>query len=186
MLYQVTSSSASSLIPSPSGHRRQAGNYYQPQQPLSDTGFGRAMAASAEIIARITANFGKPAFGLPTTLIDGPAVEVTEEILRRKPFCDLNRFHRDIARRGSQGAAGGADGGHFATLLRGTVEALLPEHDVHITDWRDARQVPLTQGSSRSRRLHRISHRLHPRPGTGRACHRRVPAFGAGDGRRLR
>ena len=86
-----------------------AGLSSSPYNPLADTWFGKSMAAGAEIVARLTADYGKPAFGLATTEIDGETVAVNEEILLRKPFCQLLRFHRDTAQRASQGAAGGAD-----------------------------------------------------------------------------
>ncbi len=125
--------------------------YGSPTNPLSETWFGKSMAASAEIVSRLTRNYGKPAFGLATTVVDGHEVAVNEEIILRKPFCQLVRFRRDV-----RGLAPRNDpkvlvvapmSGHFATLLRGTVEALLPEHEVYITDWTDAREVPLTWGN---------------------------------------
>jgi len=125
--------------------------YGSPSNPLSETWFGKSMAAGAEIVSRLTRNYGKPAFGLATTVVDGKEVAVNEEIVLRKPFCHLLRFHRDL-----RGLAPRNDpkvllvapmSGHFATLLRGTVEALLPEHEVYITDWADAREVPLTWGN---------------------------------------
>jgi poly(3-hydroxybutyrate) depolymerase len=121
-----------------------------PHNPLSATWFGKSVAAGAEIVSRLTRNYGKPAFDLPTTVVDGHEVAVNEEIALRKPFCQLIRFRRDL-----HGLAPRHDpkvllvapmSGHFATLLRGTVEALLPEHEVYITDWADARDVPLTLG----------------------------------------
>src|SRR3954468_12761579 len=121
--------------------------YTSPYNPLSDTWFGKSVAASAEIMARLTQNYGKPEFGLKTTQIANETVEVNEELLLRKPFCDLIHFHRDTARRDPKVLVVAPMSGHFATLLRGTVEALLPEHDVHITDWLDARTVPLSRGS---------------------------------------
>ena len=121
--------------------------YTSPYNPLSDTWFGKSVAASAEIMARLTQNYAKPAFNLKTTQIGNETVAVNEEILLRKPFCQLLRFHRDTTRRDPKVLVVAPMSGHFATLLRGTVEALLPEHDVHITDWIDAREVPLTQGN---------------------------------------
>jgi poly(3-hydroxybutyrate) depolymerase len=121
--------------------------YTSPYNPLSDTWFGKSVAASAEIMARLTQNYGKPAFGLKTTEIGNEIVAVNEEILLRKPFCQLLRFHRDTARRDPKVLVVAPMSGHFATLLRGTVEALLPDHDVHITDWADAREVPLSLGN---------------------------------------
>jgi len=118
-----------------------------PLNPLTDTWFGKSVAAGAEIIARLTTSYGKPAFGLATTEIDGATVAVNEEILLRKPFGQLLHFRRDTTRRDPKVLLVAPMSGHFATLLRGTVEALLPEHDVHITDWIDAREVPLARGN---------------------------------------
>jgi len=121
--------------------------YSSPYNPLTDTWFGKSVAAGAEIMARLTQNYGKPAFGLKATEIGNDAVAVNEEILLRKPFCQLVRFRRDTTRRDPKVLVVAPMSGHFATLLRGTVEALLPAHDVHITDWIDARDVPLALGN---------------------------------------
>ena len=118
-----------------------------PYNPLTETWFGKSMAAGAEIVARLTRTYGKPAFGLPTTEVQGKTVAVNEEILLRKPFCQLLHFHRDTTQRDPKVLLVAPMSGHYATLLRGTVEALLPEHDVYITDWIDAREVPLAQGN---------------------------------------
>ena len=158
--------------------------YSSPYNPLADTWFGKSVAASAEIVARLTQNYGKPEFGLKTTQVGNETVAVNEEILLRKPFCQLLRFHRDTARRDPKVLVVAPMSGHFATLLRGTVEALLPEHDVHITDWADAREVPLGAGQLRPRRLHRLHHRVLPLSRPRPARHRRLPAVGAGAGRR--
>jgi poly(3-hydroxybutyrate) depolymerase len=121
--------------------------YSSPYNPLSDTWIGKSVAAGAEIMARLAQNYGKPHFGLATTRIGDETVEVNEELLLRKPFCDLVHFRRDTRRRDPKVLVVAPMSGHYATLLRGTVEALLPEHDVHITDWKDAREVPLTDGN---------------------------------------
>ena len=121
--------------------------YSSPYNPLTDTWIGKSVAASAEIMARLTQSYMKPSFDLPTTQVDGQTVAVNEEILLRKPFCNLMRFRRDTLRHDPKVLVVAPMSGHFATLLRGTVEALLPEHDVHITDWVDAREVPLSMGN---------------------------------------
>ncbi|QQS14787.1 MAG: polyhydroxyalkanoate depolymerase [Rhodospirillales bacterium] len=125
--------------------------YGSPTNPLSTTWFGKTMAASAEIVSRLTRYYGKPEFDLPTTKVDGREVAVNEEILVRKAFCNLVRFRRDLGglppRNDPKVLVVAPMSGHYATLLRGTVEALLPEHDVHITDWLDARDVPLVDGN---------------------------------------
>jgi len=121
--------------------------YSSPYNPLSETWIGKSVAAGAEIMARLTQNYGKPHFGLATTQIGNESVDVNEEILVRRAFCDLVRFRRDTVRRDPKVLVVAPMSGHYATLLRGTVEALLPDHDVHITDWKDAREVPLTSGN---------------------------------------
>ena len=121
--------------------------YSSPYNPLTDTWFGKSMAAGSEIVARLAQNYAKPAFGLATTQIGNEQVAVNEEILVRKPFCQLLRFRRDTTRKDPKVLLVAPMSGHYATLLRGTVEALLPEHDVHITDWADAREVPLSDGN---------------------------------------
>jgi len=121
--------------------------YSSPYNPLAGTWFGKSMAASAEIVARLTQNYAKPEFGLKTTQVGNETVAVNEEILLRKPFCQLLHFHRDTMQRDPKVLVVAPMSGHFATLLRGTVEALLPDHDVHITDWADAREVTLSEGN---------------------------------------
>lgn len=121
--------------------------YSSPYNPLAETWFGKSVAAGAEIVSRLTQNYGKPAFGLKTTMVDGVEVSVNEEILLRKPFCQLLHFHRDTAKHAPKVLLVAPMSGHYATLLRGTVEALLPDHDVHVTDWGDAREVPLSEGN---------------------------------------
>jgi poly(3-hydroxybutyrate) depolymerase len=121
--------------------------FKNPANPLTYTPFGRAMAASAELFERTTRRYGKPAFDLPTTLVGGQRVAVMERVVWERPFCRLLHFERAL----SPGQITGPKvlivapmSGHYATLLRGTVEAFLPGHEVYITDWIDARMVPLT------------------------------------------
>jgi poly(3-hydroxybutyrate) depolymerase len=81
------------------------------------------------------------------TYIDGREVPITEEIVWQKPYCQVVRFSRDSGRKDSRLLIVAPMSGHYATLLRGTVEAFLPHFDVYITDWKDARMVPLAAGS---------------------------------------
>ncbi|MBH0237760.1 polyhydroxyalkanoate depolymerase [Methylobrevis albus] len=125
--------------------------YFQnPFNPLAHTDYGRKIAAACELFERGTRRYDKPAFNLPTTLVGGERVAVTETVVWERPFCRLIHFERALGK-----AARRADpkvlvvapmSGHYATLLRGTVEALLPRHEVYITDWTDARMVPLIDG----------------------------------------
>jgi poly(3-hydroxybutyrate) depolymerase len=118
-----------------------------PLVPAAYTRMGRTIAAGSEIFERATRRYGKPGFGLPTaTAPDGETMAVHEEIVARRPFCRLLRFRRETARRDPKVLIVAPMSGHYATLLRDTVAALLPEHDVHITDWVNANQVPIARG----------------------------------------
>ena len=120
--------------------------YKNPMNPLTHTVWGRNMAASAELFERLTRRYGKPAFDLPQTQIDGKIVDIHEEIVWSKPFGQVIRFARQARRSDSRLLIVAPLSGHYATLLRGTVQAFLPHFDVYITDWTDARMVPLEKG----------------------------------------
>jgi len=123
--------------------------FRNPLNPLSHTTFGKSLAAGSELFERMTRRYGKPEFGLDETTVGGTRVSVREEIVWERPFCRLLHFARALprGRRNDPKVLVVAPmSGHYATLLRGTVEALLPNHDVYITDWIDARMVPLTDG----------------------------------------
>ena len=150
MFYQLYEMNHAAMAPlrASADMMRQACN--NPLNPLSNTAFGRSLDASFEVFERLTRRYGKPEFGLSQTIIDNQSVAVTEETVWSKPFCNLVRFNRDLP------AERKADpcillvspmSGHYATLLRGTVEALLPFAEIYVTDWKDARTVPLTDGS---------------------------------------
>lgn len=118
-----------------------------PYNPISKTPMGKFMAASCDMFEQLTRRYGKPKFGLTETMIDGKVVAVEERILSRKPFGQLKHFKRKTHTKDKRVLVVAPMSGHFATLLRGTVEALLPDHDVYITDWRDARDIPVAEGS---------------------------------------
>lgn len=120
-----------------------------PANPFAHMPMAKQFVATAELFERTTRRYGKPPFGLPTTLVGGERVAVTEKVVWKRPFCDLLHFQRDLP------AGRKADpkvllvapmSGHYATLLRGTVETFLPNHEVYITDWADARMVPMSEG----------------------------------------
>ncbi|MDQ0318234.1 poly(3-hydroxybutyrate) depolymerase [Pararhizobium capsulatum DSM 1112] len=124
--------------------------YANPLNPISHTYFGRAAAAGLEVFERMTRRYGKPEFGLPETVVDEQTVQVREKIVWRQPFCNLIHFERALPKGRSSDPKVlivAPMSGHYATLLRGTVEALLPHSDIYITDWIDARMVPLTEGT---------------------------------------
>jgi len=119
-----------------------------PANPMSYMGTSPVVARALEVFAHAAAPRGKPDFGLEATIVDGVSVAVSEEIVLRKPFGQLKHFVRAVAGRNDPKLLIVAPmSGHFATLLRGTVERMLPGHDVYITDWRDAKLVPLSDGS---------------------------------------
>ena len=118
-----------------------------PANPFAYFGGGPMLASALDVFAHASAPRGKPLFNLPFTEIDGKLVPVTERIECRKTFGQLKHFVREGADKDPKLLIVAPMSGHFATLLRGTVERMLPGHDVYITDWRDARNVPLSQGS---------------------------------------
>ncbi len=118
-----------------------------PLNPWTHTQWGRSVAASCEMFERVTRRYGKPAFGLGSTVVKGKTVTVTEQIVWRRPFCNLIQFAKPAAAAQPKLLIVAPVSGHYATLLRGTVEALLPENDVYITDWADARMVPQSAGA---------------------------------------
>ncbi|MFS0771687.1 polyhydroxyalkanoate depolymerase [Sphingomonas sp. 1P08PE] len=123
-----------------------AGLLQNPANPFAYMGGGAIVGSALEVFAHASAPRGKPGFGLDRTEIDGREVAVTEEIVLRKPFGQLKRFRRDGVEGGPKMLIVAPMSGHYATLLRGTVERMLPSADVHITDWRDAKLVPLSDG----------------------------------------
>ncbi len=105
---------------------------------------GRVAAAALDSFEHTTRSFKKPEFGHTHTRIDGIDVPVTEEVALRLPWCDLKHFARAAHRPHDPTLLIVAPmSGHFATLLRGTVAAFLPDHDVYITDWQNAREMPV-------------------------------------------
>lgn len=122
-----------------------------PLNPYREMLVPRMIAASCEVFENVTRRYGKPEWGIKETQIFGMRVPVQPEIAYRKTFCNLLHFNRDEAVTGQRSDPKvlivAPMSGHYATLLRGTVNAMLPEHDVYITDWKDARMVPLSQGS---------------------------------------
>ena len=146
--YQMYEMAHAALIPARALSDASALMFRNPLNPLTHTPFGRNVAASAQMFERLTRRYGKPSFGLTSTQVAGVEHAVREEIVWRKPFCSLIHFVRE----GLEGDHApvlllvAPMSGHYATLLRGTVEAFLPTHDVYITDWTDARMAPLSVG----------------------------------------
>jgi poly(3-hydroxybutyrate) depolymerase len=123
-----------------------AGLLNNPANPFAYFGGGPVMASALEVFAHASAPRGKPEFLLDHTEIDGKIVDVHEEIVLRMPFGQLKRFVRSGVEGGPKLLIVAPMSGHYATLLRGTVERMLPVADVYITDWRDAKLVPMADG----------------------------------------
>jgi len=117
-----------------------------PANPFAYSSMGPIVASALDVFAHASAPRGKPEFGLDRTIVDGREVRVREEIVLRKAFGQLKRFRREGVEGGPRLLIVAPMSGHYATLLRGTVERMLPRHDVYITDWRDAKLVPTDAG----------------------------------------
>jgi poly(3-hydroxybutyrate) depolymerase len=164
-----------------------AGWLSNPANPWGYSSMGPMVAASLEVFAHAAAPRGKPEFGIESVHIRGKDVPVSEEILLRKPFGQLKHFYREGIETGPRLLIVAPMSGHYATLLRGTVERLLPSFDVYITDWRDAKLVPLSEGGFNLddyidyliEFLELIGTKTGERPHMLAVCQPAVPAFAA-------
>jgi poly(3-hydroxybutyrate) depolymerase len=124
--------------------------FKNPANPLAHTAYGKSVAATMELFERSTRRYRKPEWGIASTTIGGEKVAVNIKCVWQRPFCRLLHFERDLARPPRRPQPKllivAPMSGHYPTLLRGTVETFLPNHDVYITEWVDARMVPLAEG----------------------------------------
>jgi poly(3-hydroxybutyrate) depolymerase len=125
-----------------------------PLNPMAGTDLGRRIYANADLYANLTRRYARPAWGIDSVLVDGHPVRVRQTEVWSSPWVKLTHFARD---RDDLRSAGRGDpapavlivaplSGHFATLLRGTVRAFLQDHEVYVTDWSNARDVPVLEG----------------------------------------
>jgi poly(3-hydroxybutyrate) depolymerase len=164
-----------------------AGWLSNPANPWGYSSMGPLVAASLEVFAHASAPRGKPEFDIGSVRIGRKQVAVREEVLLRKPFGQLKHFAREGIDTGPRLLIVAPMSGHYATLLRGTVERLLPGHDAYITDWRDAKLVPLSEGSFDLddyvdyliEFLELIGEKTGERPHMLAVCQPAVPAFAA-------
>ncbi|HEX2559358.1 polyhydroxyalkanoate depolymerase [Phenylobacterium sp.] len=125
-----------------------------PLNPGRDTPLGRRLYASADLIANLTRRYGRPAWNVDSVEVAGRKVAVTPEVVWSSPWVKLTHFRRDEADMRAAGRTAPEPtvlivaplSGHYATLLRGTVEAFLQDHEVFITDWSNARDVSILDG----------------------------------------
>jgi poly(3-hydroxybutyrate) depolymerase len=124
--------------------------FKNPANPIAHTPFGKTMAASCEMFERSTRRYGRPEWNIATTVVGGEHVPVHIQTVWERPFCRLLHFERTFEhpprRPQPRMLIVAPMSGHYPTLLRGTVQAFLPNHDVYVTEWVDARMVPVSDG----------------------------------------
>jgi poly(3-hydroxybutyrate) depolymerase len=154
MLYQLYEAQRSLMEPFADLAQATAKAFNNPLSPLAHLPYAQRMAAGYALLHRLGKDYEKPEFGIRTVGVDGVNVAIHERVELDKPFCELRRFKRfsddpaTLTRLKTQPVVliVAPLSGHYATLLRDTVRAMLKDHKVYITDWRNARMVPLAQG----------------------------------------
>ncbi|GAA0757475.1 poly(3-hydroxybutyrate) depolymerase [Erythromicrobium ramosum] len=125
-----------------------AGMLNNPSNPFGYMGMGPMVANALDVFAHATAHYGKPAFGITEVEIGGQPHTVIERVALKRPFGDLLHFTVEGTPTDRPRLLIVAPmSGHYATLLRGTVERMLESADVFITDWADAKMVPTDAGN---------------------------------------
>jgi len=154
VLYSLYEAQHSALAPMRFMAELSRGWFGHPFSPFSLTPLAREITAGSDLFLRVTGRYDKPAWGLDTTTVGGESVPVELEVALHKPFCRLIHFKRvfenasQAARRNDPKVLVVAPlSGHHATLLRDTVRTMLPDNDVYVTDWVDARMVPIDAGA---------------------------------------
>lgn len=150
MLYHLYELNQVALHPARAAAEAYRLMWRNPLNPASRTTLGRGAAAALEIFERSTRRYRKPIWGIDAIEVCGKSVPVKLRVVVKKPFCDVLHFERDFgeayAPKQPKVLVVAPMAGHFATLLRGTVRDLLPDHDVYVTEWNDARFVPRADG----------------------------------------
>ena len=154
MLYQLYETQRALMAPFSEFASASAKLYDHPLSPFSHTPLAQRISASFDLMHRLAKEYEKPEFGIRTALVDGVEVAVQEQVPITKPFCRLLRFKRfsdnpkvlDVMKTQPTVLVVAPLSGHHSTLLRDTVRQLLHDHKVFITDWTDARNVPLEVG----------------------------------------
>jgi poly(3-hydroxybutyrate) depolymerase len=153
MLYQLHEINRSLLNPFIKWAGASAKLFSSPVSPLAHMPFSQRIAAAYELMYRLGKQYEKPEFGITSTIIEGKTVSIVERLEKEKPFCRLIHFSKDIDTKEKKRLDQpkvllvAPLSGHHSTLLRDTVRGLLPSHDVFLTDWTDARMVPLAEGT---------------------------------------
>lgn len=121
--------------------------YDNPFNPFYYSKLHRTASAGIEVFERITRKYGKPEFGIKSTEVDGKKTKIKLMVAKRKPFCKLMHFKKEDKFNQPKLLIVAPMSGHYATLLRDTIEGTLPYFDVYITEWINAREVPMTAGN---------------------------------------
>ena len=154
MLYSLYEWNRAAFAPLHVAAATQSALLRNPFNPAGETPLGRAAAAAGQLVESVTRRYRKPEWNLPCTEINGVEVGVKAQVVWSSPWCSLVHFRRSPEAMRAAGS-NSADprvlivaplSGHYATLLRGTIEAFLPDHDVYVTDWADARMTPIMLG----------------------------------------
>nr|WP_294849251.1 polyhydroxyalkanoate depolymerase [uncultured Sphingomonas sp.] len=164
-----------------------AGWLNNPANPFGYSSMGPMVAAGLSVFASASAPRGKPAFGLIKTMVGKKEVAVDEDVIVRRPFGNLIRFRKDVEDKGDPLLIVAPMSGHYATLLRGTVERMIPKHDVFVTDWADAKMIPTEAGKFDLddyvdyliEFMEAINEETGERPNVLAVCQPSVPAFAA-------
>ena len=147
MLYTLVEMNRAAMAPMRLAAKTTKAMLEAPMNPIRETTIGRSVHAASSVFERATRYYGKPEWQIPTTEINGQTLSVTPKISWSSPWCRLMHFQTEGAPAGRPRLLICAPlSGHFATLLRGTVEAFLPTHEVYITDWTDAKMAPVWLG----------------------------------------
>ncbi|MBM3387306.1 MAG: polyhydroxyalkanoate depolymerase [Betaproteobacteria bacterium] len=154
MLYQLYETQRSFMEPFAELAQAAAKLYSNPLNPVSQTPMAQRASAGYTLLHRLGKDYVKPEFGIRTVPVDGVDVAIHERVEINKPFCELRRFKRfsdDPAtlqklKQQPPVLIVAPLSGHYATLLRDTVRTMLQDHKVYITDWKNARLVPLSEG----------------------------------------
>lgn len=122
-----------------------------PSNPMGKSPLGRSMTASFDMFERLTRRYGKPEFGIETISVNDKSYAVQQDTVLEKPFCNIECFTipdlpKSLQSKRKKILMVAPMSGHYSTLLRGTVETMLIDFDIYITDWTDARLVPTSQG----------------------------------------
>jgi poly(3-hydroxybutyrate) depolymerase len=148
LLYSLFEAQHAALAPMRLMAELSRGWFGHPFSPFTLSPLAKEITASSDLFLRVTNRYEKPKWGLDTTTVNGREVPVEEEVTLHKPFCRLIHFKRAASSKDDRKILVVAPlSGHHATLLRDTVRTMLPDNDVYVTDWVDARMVPMSAGA---------------------------------------